>query len=336
MKKKTLFTFDYEPYLGAKSGTLDKCLIEPTAVLLNILSKYETKAVFFIDTLYILNLKKQPGLESDYIKVTNQIKELYKKGHYVFPHVHPHWLDAKYLPELKQFDLSNLQKYSLASIENELVETLFQQSFSLLNELDINYKEWGYRAGGWCIQPFCKYAETFNKHNIKYDFSVLPYYRNEKPEQSFDFSQCKEKEPYLFQDDVTLVNNNGKFKEFPISSLEIDDTVKFFSRLVNKYLFEMNDKGYGNGTAAQTAALKSTQANVEMISIDILNMAKLDSYKKFINRNNYMHWISHPKMFTRHGLKIFDKFLNYAYSKFVIEHDFMRFETEHDFILHAA
>lgn len=323
MRKKILFTFDYEPFLGAKSGTTRKCLIEPTAALLNILNEYRIKAVFFIDTFYILNLRKRPELESDYIKVTNQIKELYAKGHYVFPHIHPHWLDAKYLPEIKQYDLSDLEKYSLASVSNVQVQDLFQQSFSLLSELDITYDTWGYRAGGWCIQPFSKYVKIFRNYHIRYDFSVLPYYKNEKQEQYFDFSQNKEKEPYPFQNDVNIADSKGEFSEFPISSIEINDKVKFLSRIVNKYLWTMKDKGFGDGTVAQTAALQSTKPGSEMISIDILNIAKLNLYKAFLNENDYMHWISHPKMFTRHRLKTFDKFLQYARSKFEIEYDFI-------------
>ena len=323
MKKSILLTFDYEPYLGARSGTTDKCLIQPTIALINVLNKYSAKAVFFIDTLYILNLKRNPGSEEDYNRAINQIRELYIKGHHIFPHIHPHWLDAKYLPDIKQYDLSNLEKYSLASLNNEQVEDLFQQSFSLFSDLGIYYNAWGYRAGGWCIQPFSRYVEIFRKYHIRYDFSVLPYYKNKKQEQYFDFSQNKEKEPYPFQNDVNVVDSKGDFTEFPISSIEIDDKARLLSRIVNKYLWAMKDKGFGDGTGAQTAALQSTQPAAEMISIDIFNIAKLNSYKKFLEEHNYMHWISHPKMFTKHGLQTFDKFLQYAYSKFKIEHDFI-------------
>ena len=57
LKKNIIFTFDYEPFLGSKSGTLNNCIIEPTERLKLILNTYNAKAVFFIDTLYLKNLK---------------------------------------------------------------------------------------------------------------------------------------------------------------------------------------------------------------------------------------------------------------------------------------
>lgn len=323
-KKNILLTFDYEPYLGPKSGMAENCLLRPTHVLQNILDKYKIKGIFFVDSLYVLNLKKRIELQNDYHAVVNQIKELHNNGHYIFPHIHPHWLDSKYLPEAKQFDLSNLEKYSLASLSKGQVENLFEESFSLLNELGINYDEWGYRAGGWCIQPFSNYKEIYRKHNIKFDFSVLPHYKNEKPEQFFDFSKINKITPYQFSDDVTTSDEKGEFTELPISSIRISNRVKLLDKLVRKYLWKIGDKGFGDGLSAQTAALKTTLTNNGMISIDILNISKIAAYKKFITNYDYMHWISHPKMFTNHSLKIFDIFLNYTANKFQVETDFIK------------
>ncbi len=54
-KKLLLITFDYELFLGEKSGTVQQCLIDPTDKLLDLLGKYAFKALFFIDTVYILS-----------------------------------------------------------------------------------------------------------------------------------------------------------------------------------------------------------------------------------------------------------------------------------------
>lgn len=319
-KKELIITFDYEPFLGFKSGTSQNCLIKPTNAVQAILNKYNAKATFFVDTLYILNLKKYK-LQDEYIAITNQIKSLHNNGHCIFPHIHPHWLDAKFLSEIKQFDLSNLEKYALSSIDKNQIDELFSQSFSLLNELGIIYNEWGYRAGGWCIQPFTKFIDSFNKYNIKYEFSVLPNYKNEKQEQYFDFTTISKKTPYKFQNDVVTEDKTGAFTEFPISTIEISNSTILFSRIVNKYLWKTNDKGFGDGYGAQTSALKTTLQKSEMISIDILNIAKLNTYKKFIKNNHYMHFISHPKMLTRHGLKTLDYFLKFAHSNFEISYN---------------
>ena len=51
-KKLLLFTFDYELFLGDKSGSVQDCLITPTDHLISLLNKYEFKAYFFVDTVY--------------------------------------------------------------------------------------------------------------------------------------------------------------------------------------------------------------------------------------------------------------------------------------------
>jgi peptidoglycan/xylan/chitin deacetylase (PgdA/CDA1 family) len=57
-KRTVLITFDYELFLGEQSGIVHQCLIEPTNKLLDCLNKYAFKAVFFIDTVYLLRLKE--------------------------------------------------------------------------------------------------------------------------------------------------------------------------------------------------------------------------------------------------------------------------------------
>ena len=56
MKKKILLTFDYELFLGAKSGSVDNCLIVPTDMLLDVMERHQTKAIFFVDTTYIMRM----------------------------------------------------------------------------------------------------------------------------------------------------------------------------------------------------------------------------------------------------------------------------------------
>ena len=43
LNKKLLVTFDLELFLGAKSGTLRKSIIEPTQYVLDILEKHKSE-----------------------------------------------------------------------------------------------------------------------------------------------------------------------------------------------------------------------------------------------------------------------------------------------------
>ena len=59
MRKDLLLTFDYELFLGEKSGSVDRCLIEPTNELMRVFDKYRIKnAIFFVDTTHLLRLQE--------------------------------------------------------------------------------------------------------------------------------------------------------------------------------------------------------------------------------------------------------------------------------------
>lgn len=82
--KKILLTFDYEPFLGKKSGSVSKCVIEPTNVLISIMDKYNAKGIFFVDMLYLLNLKSRTETLEDFEIIKNQLLKLYDSKHYIF------------------------------------------------------------------------------------------------------------------------------------------------------------------------------------------------------------------------------------------------------------
>ncbi|MCE3228565.1 MAG: hypothetical protein K0S32_3116, partial [Bacteroidetes bacterium] len=171
---------------------------------------------------------------------------------------------------------------------------------------------------------FNKFEKIFREFNIWYEFSVLPGFKNDSSEQRFDYTLVTKKNPYSFSTEVETENTSGDFTEFPISTIHVTKGVGLVSTFINKILWKTGDRGYGNGLSARTASLKFTSPQQEMISIDILNAAKSSVYKKFLKNNNYMHWISHPKMFTNHGLKKFDAFLNHANQSYQVEYNFKK------------
>ena len=73
-----LFTFDYELFLGSKSGSVKNCLINPTNKLLSVLEKYNHKSIFFIDFTYLTKLylikNKYDSALKDWKLIEDQIK----------------------------------------------------------------------------------------------------------------------------------------------------------------------------------------------------------------------------------------------------------------------
>lgn len=76
-KKLLLITFDYELFLGERSGSAQECLISPTDIIMESLKKFDLKAYFFVDTVYILKLKeealKHSLAKADLDRITTQL-----------------------------------------------------------------------------------------------------------------------------------------------------------------------------------------------------------------------------------------------------------------------
>ncbi len=342
-KKQLLLTFDYELFLGKKSGSVSQCCIEPTALLLALMKKYDLKGVFFVDTSYLVTLqnyiqnpntdpKTKQNLQTDFNAIAQQLTQMHTQGHSVFPHIHPHWLDANYDPTTHFWQLNNTQKYRFNALDQTQKNTLFEQSIQILKQiLGQNACIDAYRAGGWCIQPFADFKPFFEQSNIKYDMSVLRNLKNMTTAQYYDFTQIPQKNIYHFENDVCTENQNGKFKQLSISTLNINKKIIFLNKIFEKVNSKLGNRSFGNGIGVESKPLEPSTtevqkiASLEMVSAELLNALKLPIYKHFLDRNEYMHFISHPKMLTKHNLYCLDTFLNYATKKYQIKTNFRQF-----------
>ena len=342
--KQVLITFDYELFLGNRSGSVVDCLINPTNQVLDVIEHYGCKAIFFVDTTYLLTLKKNfqiAACKKDFEIVMNHIKEIASRGHEIFPHLHPHWLDARYLPETNEWRLLNTDKYRFYHISETERSEIFDQSIELLQQyitkVNPSYIVDSYRAGGWCIQPFDVFLPYFIKHNIKFDFSVLGGFYLFSNAQYFDFSKAPQKTIYQFDNNITVEKDNGRFTEFNISSIYIPQHIKLLEKFFLKLYYKItgdNSFSRGEGQIAvkidKNFAVPQQQGHDildsawERIAIELMSSVKQGEYKKYLHNNGYMHFISHPKMLTQHNIKMFDKFLKFASDKYILESDFRK------------
>lgn len=345
MKKNLLITFDYELFLGNRSGNISDCLFEPTDAVLKVIEQCSCKAIFFVDTTYLLTLKKYADSESackkDFEKVSNHILSLIKRGHYVFPHIHPHWLSAEYIAQTNEWRLTNVSKYRFHFCSVEEREQIFSGSVKLLKEIvsliNPDYRIDGYRAGGWCIQPFTDFIPFFQKHQIKYEFSVLGGFYMFSTVQYFDFSEAPEKAIYKFNDDVIEEKTNGKYTQFNISSLKVPSFVQTANKiLVKLYAHLLRDHSFNRGQGQIASHLDKenfkpankghdiSNPGFERVAIELLSPVKLPLYNEYFRQHDYMHFISHPKMLTGYNIRSFNKFLKQAVSSFEVETDFKK------------
>ncbi|HTA81633.1 MAG TPA: hypothetical protein VK783_01775 [Bacteroidia bacterium] len=325
-KKNVLFTFDYELFLGKRSGNVSNCVIDPTNRLLDIFSDFKlSKAIFFVDTIWLMRLKEiilnNVAAKKDFERVVQQLNEIKNKGHYIFPHLHPHWINASYLTDVNQWQLINYSRYRFHNLDKGERETYFKDSIGFLKEiLGEEYRPIAYRAGGWSIQPFEDFEPLFRKYGIKYDLSVLPGNKCISTGQHYDFSDIDLKRPYSFSKDVT-VPVNGDFTEFPISTIDVPPYKLLLNKLLLKYLLWTGDRTYGDGQSIVTETVEQSGKKGEMVSVELLNKVKLSLYLKFLEKNNYMHFIAHPKMLTDHNINTFVRFLEKTLKLYIVETD---------------
>jgi hypothetical protein len=327
-EKNLLLTFDYELFLGSRSGTVDNCMIIPTKKILQILNEHSISgAIFFVDTLYLMRLRTNncAASDDDFEKIKRQLIEIKNGGHYVYLHLHPHWLDAKYLLDINQWDLSNTKKYSFSALSDEDRTYTFSQSIKILEDIIGHQKELGYRAGGWCIQPFANFKSFFEKYNILYEFSVLKGFSCVSDFQNFNFLKAIDKTYYKFSTDVLIEDKAGSFTQIPISTIRRSPITKLLNTIYIKILYRKGITNYGDGFSTSSASLKeSMPGNSEMASIELLTLINIKNYIKKFEKKELLHFISHPKMLNPHNLTCLDVFLKKVLSKYQVNTDFKR------------
>lgn len=314
-KKLLLFTFDYELFLGDKSGSVDACLIKPTDHLLKLLNRYNRKAIFFVDTTYLIRLKemadKYERARTDFENIKKQIANLVVSGHSVFPHLHPHWLDAQYDEQTNEWSLKDFSKYRFSSINTQQRDFIFENSVEILNEIIRpvmpGYSMHSYRAGGWSIQPFSDFKPYFEKYGIVNDFSVIPGKYNVSTAHVFDFRNAPVKNIYSFKDDIITEFENGPFREFTISSVTLSKLMVWLNFKISGLLKRLKIKPYGKGTTVNSSVIEedhiqSLNSKRIVASFEGLTFITLSKYIKAIKKSNYFQFISHPKLLTKHDL----------------------------------
>ncbi|MFI5151519.1 MAG: hypothetical protein ACHQRM_17460 [Bacteroidia bacterium] len=339
--KTILLTFDYELFLGKRSGTVTRCIIEPTEQILNMLGQRKLCGIFFVDSTYLQKLNEYAPrfaqVADDFNRIKAQIRQMHQRGHYVFPHLHPHWLDAIYLPELNQWDLSDNRHYRFHALSPEARRSVFSSSFDLLNQILLSTKKPfnlnGFRAGGWSIQPFSDYKPFFEEFGMKYDFTVMNGWAHFSTAQYFDFRTEKPLPCiYTFSDDV-LKPVEGPYTEFGITRLMKSGFVNdILDKMELKILPARVRASYGDGFSIVAAGIKDESiVNVEepdsqweMASLELLKNHNIKNYMNYLKENSYLQLISHPKMLSPHNLRNAERFLDWAINNYQVVSDFKK------------
>lgn len=316
-------TLDYEIYFGENTGSVEKCLLEPTKELSRIADKYNVKFCFFVDSGFLIKLdeyrKKYSVLDKDYQSVIAQIEQLSKAGHDIQLHIHPHWEDSyfngeRWIINTKRYKLTDFNQHDIADIVKRYKKVL----------TDITDKNiFVNRAGGWCLQPFSELKDILKDNGISVDSTVFKNGYHTTSNYFYDFRKVPNKTSWDFENDPTRQTTDGSFKEFAIGSMKVSPL--FFWKLF--LLGRLNPhfhKPLGDGRAMENKGFRRkllTSFTHQTVSIDgynakLLQKALNSSVKK--NIGNEFVVIGHPKALSRFSLVQLDKFIqdNIAHHSF--------------------
>ena len=330
--KNIILTFDYELFFQ-KSGTPQKCIINPVNDLINLFDTYNIKATFFVDTLYLERLKT----ENDYTKaqfslIEKQLIELVKKGHRIELHLHPHWIDAVFNNNSKEWLFPNYKHYTLESLAINEIDEIFNTGINLLEEIakkvDPKYKVIAYRAGGLCLNSFLILEKIFRKYNIKIDSSVSSGIEFKSNVHNNNFDNIPNKSIYKFNSDLGLEEIDGNYIEVPITSTKFNLKYKILKYFNNKIY---NQRYYGDGYGIQVnQASNYLKKLFEKIFNNKKQLYSIDGYvysgfEKIIakEKKELITIIAHPKLLTKSSLD-FIEFLSKKKYKFLTINDILR------------
>lgn len=307
-------TFDYEIFFGEVSGSVDKCMIEPTNELLSLAKKHNLSLTFFWDIGHYLALQRQElifsELASDKLKIEKQLKTVLSEGHDIQLHIHPHWEKANYDGEKWKMNLQN--HYKLSDFNSEERNSIFEKYTSALS----NFKGQAavaFRAGGWCIQPFSDFEPMFQKNGIRIDSSTMPGVKWFSEQYQLDFSNLKTSEPFRFSNDVCIEDPEGRYTEYPICSTYYSPWF-FWKLYVLGRIFPKKHKMIGDGNFIPQPDGKwnsLTKGKIHHASVDGYFANELQTILKHKRKagENTMVIIGHPKSLTKFSLKKLEKFM---------------------------
>ncbi len=332
--KRILITFDYELFLGYKSGDITHCLIEPTNRLLDIFDANRIQsAIFFIDTTYLIQLERQvdqhPRAKADFDTIKSQLIDILKRGHILFPHLHPHWVDAKYDPQRNEWSLTNYRFYRFHNLPDPQKTAIFEDSIRILQEVhdeaDIHHPIDGYRAGGWSLLPFSDFRPYFENHDIHYDFSAISHSVSHTTAQDYDYRSVTGRNWYRFDREVPVTEKNGPYLEHPISTISLSSSQAALDRLWRKVNWKLGYRSMGNGRGVQPEPLESADQDnqhYEYLGIENLSQATYSAYKQFIKQNAYIHFLSHPKMVSKINLYYWSRLLKWVRKNYTVDYHY--------------
>lgn len=317
--KKILLTLDYELY-GNGTGNIYTHIIKPTNSILAIANKYNAKLTIFVEIVELWRIEEEwlsghrMGYDTNPIHdIIMQLQDARRQGHDIQLHIHPQWVDAKYINGKWIVNLDNWRlggysrvgKYSLQNLLNKGKATLEEW----IRPVDPTYTCIAIRAGGYNIQPSSKIVKAMQVAGLKIDSSIFPGGKEIGTLSNFDYSSIDKGISYWHVGNILEEQGNSEIIELPIVAFPIRRWEKYASFDRIKSLLR-NRKSATDSFIAKTNHSKSSRWDkvkyffqIEWQTWDYCLFSPF-LHKKFLKQINcqqsrdYFTLVGHPKGFT--------------------------------------
>lgn len=289
-KKNLLLTFNYN---FETNDIINRkiTLTETVAQLLHLLEIHKTKAVFFVDVIWLYKL--QQGFVSDtkniFHNFVHQLQQLVTCGHEVLP--------------LINFDTNQEKVQSNYAIPLSVFESGLHLLKSILNNNDMD---------GFRIQsniPFVEIKTMLIRHGLTVNFEMAQHKNFKSSTQKINDvnSRCA----YAFEDDSNSENYKGRFIQLTHTQVTVFNK-HFLRNITHKIKTTL-----GNS--------KSKTDSIKLFSsISAFSPNTLPSFNKHFEEHYYMHFASDVAAITPTSFACLSDFLKQAYSKYDIESDYSK------------
>ena len=322
---KLVITCDYELF-GSSEGDVLNCLIRPTRDMLDLCEKYSARLTIFAEVCeYWAFLKYADRLKQDWgywphLEIEKQLKQAMTRGHDVQLHFHPQWLDAEYRDKRWYINKDYWRLPELAKEKGpKTLADLFIKGKQTLEDMlkphDPKYRCFGFRSGGWNIQPEEDILQAMKAAGLKADSTVMPGVVKDSDFTKCDFSAVPDKDYWFIDKRVDQGLKAGGILELPVSTFRCP-AFKFLLGDIKDYLFRSKHPPGCCGRAADPGGglvgelfKRLSGRTVKVFDFSVLPVSQMIyGFKRESIRGRRLFILAgHSKSYTRQA--DFDRFL---------------------------
>ncbi len=310
-----ILSLDYELFFGPRHGSPQRCLVEPCHALLKVTDRVAGKLAFFVDAGYLCKLEEHARTSASARQEAHQVfghlEALSRAGHELHLHIHPHWEDTRRSEHGWQFDLKRYALHSFPAAQIDDIVKRYKDAIARFVGADAVF---GYRAGGWVVQPFDALAPALRAHGIWLDSSVFPGGLTQDSTHSIDFRRSPDKDHWRFDTDPLTEASQGYFLEIPIASMRVAPWA-YWGLAMRKLAGGERHRPWGNGAAIALGkrdfASKLLWHTTSAVSIDGPKAGWLESaYREHRQKGRECFVVmGHPKALTAYSIDCLQRFL---------------------------